>query len=166
MTHVAIYGQTESGKSTLAKMLAAQFMAKGHGVLAYDPVNDPEWKASFKTNNFDIFLEYYWKSELCMSFIDEASRVCKHHAADAIQTATMGRHKGHRNYYISQRANLIDVTIRDQCSHLFLFNSGLKDSILHAEEWNQPELKNATSLAKGEYYYCKKMGEFSRHKLF
>lgn len=166
MTHIAIYGQTLSGKSTLAKRLAAKYKNNGIGVLVYDPVYDPEWDCDFKTPDFQEFLRVYWTSESCMVFIDEASMVCQHHAADAIKTATMGRHRGHINHYISQRANLMDKTIRDQTSHLFLFNSGNTDCKMHAEEWNVPDLKNGTSLKVGQYYHAKKMGGYSLNYLF
>lgn len=166
MTHVAIYGQTLSGKSTLAKKLAADYKSKGIGVLVYDPVNDNSWPHDFKTNNFTEFLRVYWQSEKCMVFIDEAGDVCGQYANEAIKTATKGRHRGHLNHYITQRARLISPTIRDQCSTLFLFNSGLKDCITHSEEWNAPELKDGTKLEQGEFFLVRRMGGVSRQKLF
>jgi len=166
MTHVVIYGQTLSGKSTLAKRMAARYKAKGIGILVFDPVNDDSWPNDFKTDNWELFLSTYWNSEKCMVFIDEAGTVCKRFSTDAIKTATMGRHRGHVNHYICQRANLLDLTIRDQASHLFLFNSGLKDCQMHSEEWNALELKEGTQLVTGEYFYKSRMGELTRNKLF
>tara|TARA_R110000803_G_scaffold164080_1_gene227828 strand:- start:4985 stop:5497 length:513 start_codon:yes stop_codon:yes gene_type:complete len=166
MTHVVIYGQTLSGKSTLAKRLATKYKKEGIGVLVFDPVNDPDWPCDFKTDNWEEFLNAYWNSEKCMVFIDEAGTVCKRFAQDAIKTATMGRHRGHINHYICQRANLLDLTIRDQASHLFLFNSGLKDCVMHSEEWNAQELKEGTGLKTGEYFYKSRMGNISRNYLF
>lgn len=169
MTHVVIYGQTLSGKSALAKKLARDYNDKGIGLLIFDPVNDPEWPSGedvFKTDNWEEFLSAYWNSERCMVFIDEAGQVCNRFSTEAIKTATMGRHRGHINHYICQRANLLDLTIRDQASHLFLFNSGYKDCQMHAEEWNKQELKEGTTLQQGEYFYCSRMGQLTRNKLF
>lgn len=170
MTHIAIYGQTQSGKSTLARRLAESYQKRGLSILVFDPVFDDKWNIrdgqDFKTGNFNEFLRVYWNSEKCMVFIDEASTVCNRFATDAIKTATMGRHKGHLNHYISQRASAIDLTVRDQCSHMFLFNSGYKDCIMHAEEWNCPELKEGTRLETGQYYHVRKMGGFTLNHLF
>ena len=164
--HVLVLGQTLSGKSLLSKRLANGFMRQGIGVLVYDPIGDAEWDCSFKTDNFLEFLEVYWTSERCMAFIDEAGDVCGRFDGEAVKTATKGRHKGHINYYISQRATLLSPTIRDQCSQLFLFNSGLKDCQTHAQEWNTPELLNGTSLKKGEIYHCQRMGDTTKQRLF
>ena len=166
MTHICIYGQTLSGKSTLAKKLATEYKNQGIGVLVFDPVNDNSWTCDFKTNNFKEFLEYYWKSESCMVFIDEAGDVCGQYSDDAIRTATKGRHRGHLNHYISQRARLISPTIRDQCSRMFLFNSGYKDCQTHAEEWNAPELKDGTALKQGEFFHVERMGDVTKNRLF
>jgi len=158
MAHGLIFGMTESGKSTLAKQLAAGYRRNGIGVLVLDPLHDPEWNADFQTSDVDEFLRVYWESRSCVAFIDEAGDSVGRFDKAMIQTATKGRHWGHVNYYISQRGALLSTTVRDQCSKIFLFTSSLKDSKLHSEEWNAPELMGANALKQGEFY---KTGRFS-----
>lgn len=167
MAHVLIVGQTLSGKTILAKRLAAQYRAAGIAVLVHDPVGDPEWDADYQTANIDEFLEVYWQSRGCAVFFDEAGETCGTHDSASKKTATRGRHWGHRNHYIAQRSTLIARTIRDQCSELFLFNTGLEDCKMHAAEWNAPPIReHGPHLAVGEYFHKRRMGALSRGNLF
>lgn len=167
MAHCSILGQTESGKTTLARALAEKYRENGIGVLVLDPINDPRWSCDFKTADPDEFFRVYNQSRQCAVFIDEAGDVCRDYASLITKTATRGRHWGHRNHYIAQRATLILRTIRDQCSELFLFNSGLEDCKIHAAEWNAPEIREAGPfLETGEYFHKRRMGALKRGHLF
>jgi len=167
MAHGLILGQTLSGKSVLSKRLARSFKAQGVGVLVHDPVNDPEWHCDFRTADIDEFLSVYNQSRGCAVFFDEAFDACATHKVEMTKTATRGRHRGHRNFYIAQRATLVLRTIRDQCSTLFLFNSGLEDCKIHAAEWNAPIIKEeAPFLETGEYFHKQRMQKISKGHLF
>lgn len=166
MAHSLIFGQTESGKTTLGKRMSAEFKAKGIGVLVLDPLNDPGWSADFKTSDAAQFLDVYWRSKSCMCFIDESADVVGRYDAMMIQTATRGRHWGHCNFYLSQRGALISRTVRDQCSNLFLFKVSQDDSKLLAKEFCSPELMNASALQRGEYYYVSRFNETQKRSLW
>lgn len=167
MAHVLILGQTLSGKSILAKRLAAAYKSKGIAVLVHDPVGDPEWNADYQAANFDDFFRVYNDSRQCAVFFDEAGETCEEFKSEMTRTATRGRHRGHRNHYISQRGTLVLRTMRDQCTNLFLFNTGLEDCKIHAAEWNEPELRQGGHLlGVGEYYHKVKMGDLSKNYLF
>ena len=166
MAHINILGMTESGKTSMAKKLAAQYSSKAIRVLVFDPLNDPAWTADFKTADIDEFLAEYWSSRSCMVFIDEAGELAQTHTNELIKTATRGRHWGHKNHYLSQRGAMLPRTLRDSCSHLFMFAQGLEDAKIYAAEWNAPELKGANSLKQGEYFYTTRFGAASRGKLF
>lgn len=167
MAHILILGQTLSGKTTLAKRLAAKYKSEGIGVLVLDPVGDPEWQADFRTANMDEFFRVYNDSRRCAVFVDEAGEVCEEYKHEITKTATRGRHRGHRNHYIAQRGTLILRTIRDQCSSLFLFNSGLEDCKIHAAEWNAPDIReHGPFLETGEYFHKQRMGQLQRGHLF
>lgn len=167
MAHVMILGQTQSGKTTLAKRLAENYRAQGIGVIVHDPLNDPEWTADFKSASFPEVMRVYNESRGCAIFFDEAGESCDEYALTITRTATRGRHRGHRNHYIAQRGTRILRTIRDQCSILFLFNSGLEDCKIHAAEWNAPELKtDAPFLKTGEYFYKPRLKPIQRGNLF
>jgi hypothetical protein len=166
MAHVLILGMTESGKTTFAKQLAARYKANHIGVLVLDPMGDPDWPHDFKTADVDQFLKVFWESERCAVFIDESGDAIGRYDTMMIRTATKGRHWGHNCHYITQRGAQLATTVRDQCSQLVLFTSSYKDSKLHAEEWNRPELCDASSLPKGHYLHCTRFGQLIRGRLF
>lgn len=166
MPHVLIFGQTESGKTTLAKELARMYKARGVGVLVLDPMCDPQWQADYQTDDPDEFLQMVWSSERCAIFIDEAGQAVGRYDLSMIDTATKGRHYGHNCHYISQRGAMIAVTVRDQCSQLFLFTTSKNDSKIHANEWNSDVLLTANTLDQGEYYHVTRTSPAKRLNIF
>lgn len=166
MAHSLILGMTESGKSTLAKKLAAYYKSKGFGVLVLDPLNDPGWPCDFKTDDGSEFLKVFWDSRRCFVFIDESGDSVGRYNAEMTRTATKGRHWGHACHYITQRGTQLATTVRDQCSHLFLFCSSLNDSKTHADEWNQQQIREACNLKQGEYFHATRFGELHRGNVF
>lgn len=167
MAHILILGQTLSGKSTLAKRLAQSYKNQGIAVLVHDPVGDPEWQADYRSANAEEFFKIYNDSRRCAVFFDEAGETCEEFRHEITKTATRGRHRGHRNHYIAQRGTLILRTVRDQCSGLFLFNTGLEDCKVHSAEWNAPDIKEyGPFLETGEYFHKQRMGELIRGHLF
>lgn len=166
MAHSLILGMTESGKTTLAKKLAAKYKAAGINVLVLDPLADPTWGADFQTTDPDFFLQTFWNSRRCAVFIDEAGESAGRYDKAMIKTATKGRHWGHNVHYLTQRGALLSTTIRGQCSQLFLFLSGRNDGKLHSEEWAQDELKNCNTLKRGEFYHCMRGGNVTKRNAF
>ncbi len=166
MAHSLILGMTESGKTTLAKKLALSYKARGIGVLVLDPLSDPEWQADFQTSNVDEFLKVFWASRSCAVFVDEAGESVGQFDSVMQKTATKGRHWGHSCHYLSQRGAQIARTVRDQCSHLFLFTTALDDSKIHANEWNKQELRNANTLAQGHYYHATRFGDLDKSQMW
>jgi hypothetical protein len=157
---------TESGKTTLAKRLAARYKSNDVPVVVLDSLNDPEWICDFQTTDPDEFLRVFWSSKRCVCFIDEAGDAVGRYNTVMQKTATRGRHWGHSVHYISQRGVQIAPTVRDQCGHIFLLTSSLADSKVHANEWNQPQLLKANALRKGNYFHATRFGECSMGSLF
>jgi DNA helicase HerA-like ATPase len=166
MAHALILGMTESGKTTLAKTLAPVYRAQGIKVGVLDPLGDPGWQADYRTTDPAAFLEAFWSSRQCAWFIDESGDAVGKYDEAMIKTATRGRHWGHRVHYITQRGAQLSRTVRDQCSTLFLFTTSLDDSKIHANEWNKPELRNAHTLRRGEYFHTDRFSPLARGKLF
>lgn len=158
MSHSLIFGMTESGKTTFAAQLSHAYSNNGFGVLVLDPMRDARWRANFITSNPDEFLRVFWNSQRCMAFIDEAGETVGRFDELMVRTATRGRHWGHSCHYLSQRGALLNRTVRDQCSHLFLFTTALEDCKLHANEWNKPQLREACNLAQGDYFHATRFG--------
>lgn len=166
MAHVLILGMTLSGKTTLAKQLIPTYRASGVKTLVLDPLCDPSWGADLQTSDPDEFLRIYWQSRSIAAFIDESGDMVGRYDEAMTKTATRGRHWGHRNHYLSQRGSQLARTVRDQCSTLFLFNTGQKDAKIHAEEWSKEELATAHMLRQGEYFTTGRFTELTRGKLF
>lgn len=152
MPHTLILGMTESGKTTLARKLARRYQHKGIPVLVLDPYRSSAWNADFLTDNPDSFLEVVKDSKSCALFIDECGAFAESGFSDSLLwIATNSRHFGHNAHFITQRAQQISPTIRDQCSHLFLFKQSFDDSKLLTRNFATDELLAAPSLKKGEY---------------
>lgn len=166
MAHVLILGMTLSGKTTLAKQLARHYRASGIKVGVLDPLNDPAWEADFRTPDPDAFLRWFWDSRQCAWFIDESGDMVGQFDRTMQQTATKGRHWGHRVHYISQRGAQLARTVRDQCSKLFLFTTALDDCKIHANEWNKQELRQAHTLPQGHYFVTDRFSPLQRGQLF
>lgn len=166
MSHCLIFGMTESGKTTLAKRLAARYKYNEVPVIVLDSLNDPEWNADFQTTDPDEFLRVFWSSRRCACFIDEAGDAVGRYNTVMQRTATRGRHWGHSVHYISQRGVQIAPTVRDQCGHIFLLTTSVADGKVHANEWNQPDLLKCNTLGKGNYFHCTRFGQLERGSLF
>jgi len=175
MAHSMILGMTESGKTTLAKRMAKAYRKKGWNCIVLDPLSDPEWEAAepqkdyggcFQTRNQHEFLETVKASRSCMVFVDEAGEAVGQYDNEMHWLGTRGRHYGHSCHFISQRAQQIAKTVRDQCATMYLFASSLTDCKIHADEWNEPEIKDANKLDQGEFFIVRRFGELERMHLW
>jgi DNA helicase HerA-like ATPase len=166
MTHSLILGMTLSGKTTLAKKLCVEYRKAGIPVLILDPICDPNWQCDFITDDKDEFVRVYKQNTGCQCIIDEAGDAVGKYDEVMRQTATRGRHWGHKFTYITQRGSSLSMTVRDQCATLFLFRSGMNDAKLHAEEYGFEELKNANLLKPGEFYHVSKLGTCVKKRIF
>jgi hypothetical protein len=127
-----------------------------------DPLSDPEWPCDFKTKNKDEFLDVVKSSKSCILFIDESGQEIGRYNDEMFFLATQARHWGHHSFFISQRAQALNKTVRDQCSHLYAFRLSLSDSVILSDQFAQPELKNIVSLEKYHFY---KAGCFETPKI-
>lgn len=168
MPHMLIVGMTESGKTTLATQLSSEYRAKGIKVIVLDPLLDPRWQADFLTSDRAEFLAIVQHPETrsCAIFIDESGEMIGQYSDEMFWLATRARHYGHNSHFISQRAKQISPTVRNQCSYLALFCCSFDDSKELANEFNRPYLKEAHSLAKGEYFLVPRWGESTKNNVF
>ena len=166
MAHCLISGMTESGKTTLAKSMAARYSAANKNIIVLDPMLDPAWQADFITDDPDEFLKVFWSNTGCMAFIDEAGESAGHYDKAMIKTATRGRHWGHVCHYLSQRPALLSKTIRGQCKRLYLFNVELDDCKTLHKEFNDELLLTAKDLPQGQFLAGGRFEKFKHHKLF
>lgn len=166
MAHVLIAGMTLSGKTTLAKRLAAAYRAAGINVFVLDPILDPQWNADFITDDQEHFLDVFWANRSAMAFLDEGGESVGRYDLAMQKTATRGRHRGHVCHYIVQDATQIAPIIRAQCTRLFLFCSPYESGVRLSRDWNRPELLECSNLSVGEYFEAVKMGAIRKCHLF
>ena len=167
MAHVQIFGQTLSGKTCLAQtILVPAYRRAGIHSIVFDPLDDPKWHADFKTADLDEFMRVVWESRQCAIFIDEAGESAGRYDNEMIKVATRGRHWGHKAHFLSQRGVQIATTIRDQCTGMFLFTTSASDCKIHANEWNDEQLRTGNTLKQGEFFFVTRFQRATRHQLF
>lgn len=165
MPHVLMTGMTESGKTTLAKLIAEKRKQSGRGILVFDPLCT-HWACDYQSNDQQEFLEVVWSSESCDVFVDEAGKAAGHYNDLMIELATMGRHWGHNCFFICQRAHMVSPSIRTQCRVLFAFNQNGADPKTLAGDWGYDELLNCNKLKQGEYFHAQRFKTISRGRVF
>lgn len=164
--HTLILGMTESGKSTLAKLLASTLLAQGKRVAVLDPIFDPAWKATFKTDDIYELREWAESNRNAYIFIDESGEVFNEgNDTEHSWFATRSRHYGHSVFFLAQRAIQVPKTMRDQCGKLFVFTSSSSDGVIHSEEWNKQELRGCNKLEQLHFYSCTRFGQIQKMRI-
>ena len=157
--HSLIVGMTESGKSTLAKLLCKQLKAQGKTVAVLDPIYDPDWKVDFRCSTPEELSEYLENHRTAYVFVDECGQVFNDGNDTTYQWfATRSRHWGHSVIFLAQRGIQVPKTMRDQCSRLYLFTSSVDDGKLAAIEWNKPLLATCNTLPAFDFFMASKFG--------
>lgn len=151
MSHTLIVGKTESGKSTLGKILARQLRQNGSKVAVLDPFSDPEWPADFKTTDAAEFLRFSLDSRSHFLFVDEAASCIGRYDEQMVLLATGIRHCGHACTFITHRLAQLNKTLRSSCTHLYLFTCFRSDMKTAADEWDCPDLATMPRFPKGHF---------------
>lgn len=152
--HRAIYGRTRSGKTFLAKMIAADCRRRGIRLAILDPLNDPGWptgKGDFVTRHRDEFKHFIRTEQRRLIIIDESSAALDRYDPTDDWPATMGRHLGHLAIFIAQRPQQISPTVRGQCEKIYCFALAGKDARLLADEFGRPEILKCANYSAGEF---------------
>lgn len=155
-----------SGKTTLAKKIAANFKANNIACFVLDPLLDPSWGADFITDNPDYFMKIVGESRECALFIDESGESIGRNGGEMNKLATRYRHFGHRAHFIAQRAQQLDKIVRDNCETVYLFRSSKGDCKLLAEEYGHEELETGYALEKGEFFMAARFEKLIRTRVF
>ncbi len=158
--HAAIYGIGGSGKSTLGFTLASQCVANDWGVLILDPNDDDGWPVGAnvrKVRDAEALMVLAKRSQRCALFIDEAGESLGRGAkAQGVQwLTTRSRHWGHRVYVMAQRAQQVELTIRNQCSEAFVFRQSPYDARMLADQYADQLLLSAPALERGTFIHVR-----------
>lgn len=150
--HIYIIGMTESGKTTLAKSLCKDLKARGFSTSVLDPLKDPSWDCDYITDNALEFLEHAKTERQRFLFVDEGGEAIGRYNKDMEWLATQSRHYGHSCVFISQSITQTSTIIRQQCSKVFAFACGSKQTELLAEEYRDDDLKQLGKIPQGEFF--------------
>lgn len=165
MAHILVVGMTESGKTKLAQSICWQFQMNGIKTAILDPLSDPAWRADYQTRNRYEFLQVVKNSRQIVCVVDEAGESVGKYNDEMFWLATRARHYGHVSIFISQRAQQLSPTVRDQCPNLYMFCVSRKDAKILSEEHNREELERASELKKGEFFRSVKMGSIHKGRI-
>ena len=150
--HRAIIGCVGSGKTFSCQQTAREFYAAGVGVLVLHKPREPWPVASWQTDDVERFKRMYWAAKRCACFMELADADVNKYDDDFVRMFTLGRHEGHRNFFISQYGQQVNRVIRMNCSSLALFATGRTAAKAWAEEFNDEELLKACQLPPRWFY--------------
>jgi len=148
LLHHAIIGLTGSGKTFYAQSLARVHRRAGTDTLVLHKEREP-WPGdavSWQTSDPEAMLRVFWRSKSCAVFLELADAEVGKYDERFHRCFSMGRHEGHRCYYLAQRGEQTHPTIRDNCSMLALFACTGRAARAWADEFNAAELLGAASL--------------------
>ena len=172
--HSLFIGQTMSGKTTLAKKLANWYLNHDIGVVVLDPMSDPGWNESGNPKfasftNPQEFLAFVKDPDCVVQaalFVDEAGMSLNKYADEFQWITCQSRHHGHRAHIIAQRAEMVDKTIRSQCSTLYAFNVNPEDAKTYARDFNEKAILDAPNLPQGHYIKVERFKPVQRGRLW
>lgn len=166
--HCLTIGMTESGKTALNKSIAAWYQQHGVKTVVCDPMHDASWPADFKTDDIDEFMALVKDPARCLRcalFIDESGMSLDKHDVTLQWLTCQARHFGHVTHIIAQRAEQVNVNIREQCKTLYAFQVSLDDAKKYAKSWNNDMILEAASLPQGHFIRAERFGACERRKL-
>lgn len=134
--HTLICGVTESGKTTLAHLLAREDVKRKKTVVVFDPVGTEtaagEWPDDVVMfTDKQKFLRYVARPvnpEGTAIYIDEAADILSHDQRENEWLLTRGRHLGYSVTLATQRPKLVSPSVRHQCARLFMFRLSHADA--------------------------------------
>jgi len=164
--NVLILGRGKYGKSSLAESLCAEYVAQGLTPIVLDPIGiEHKWEGARVTKEPKEFLAWFWAARDTPAFVEEYALVTKRVPGkdwlepEFVLTATTGRNqigpeaRGNWTHYSCHRLTQLDVTLRDQCSELYLFACRDDDAYQLSLDYGRPVLRQAPALNKLEYLF-------------
>lgn len=154
---IGIAGESECGKSTLAKAVSKQFWERfGTPTLVYDPWRDAWGRQAWVTTSEENFRAAVEKRKDCLVIIEDASMTIQRDK-EFTPFFTAIRHQGHHLLVICHDATDLLRPMRRNLNQLYLFTQ-TEDAI---ELWkaSQPSMlgmEQAVNLKQYEFLKCVK----------
>jgi hypothetical protein len=157
---VLIVGCSESGKSTLARMLieeAQQSVDFPLPVYVRDPLgyNWPQATGNFSNSEqLRGLITQFGSPAICA--IDEAVDFFKPQQTENHWIFTNGRHFGLLPIAIAHRIKMMAPNVRSVATDIYVFESSKEDCEILAAEYNMPQVLEAQTFATGEFFHIRK----------
>ncbi len=149
--HTLILGQTTTGKTTLAKIIAEQSDKSGRGPLVLDPLMSDWGKGAIVSHSSDELLESAKKTTNRVIVVDEALLALDKFDTGLNWLATTSRHLGHSAIFIGHRYKDVAPGLRSQVSQFFIFRSERDDAKELDNKFDAPILLTATRQPKWHF---------------
>jgi phosphate starvation-inducible protein PhoH len=154
MTSCGIAGPKLSGKTTLAKHLAAEYWRREKVRALVLDINADKWPEGCLTmSDEEKFWDIVWNAKGCLVIVDEASTVIQRDK-ELIPVFTRLRHRQHRLIVICHSAVDLLPQMRAQFDTLYLFRQSEKSAGIWAECFTQKELVAASELQQYEFIFA------------
>lgn len=164
MAHYGIIGMTESGKSTLAKILARDLRSGSDPVkvAVLDPLRYSDWPCDFQTSDPQKFLRFAMTEKSHVLVIDEGGQSVGRYNKEMEWLFTNSRHLGHSIIGVTQGVTQLPPIARGQYSKVYVFNCAFDNFELIANEWNKKALLKLPELGQGEFYRVPRFGKLGK----
>lgn len=149
MAHRLIIGQTESGKTTLARnIIIPRAVESGIPVMVLDPMRE-EWPGASVYRDPERFLADAKRNVSRLLVIDESGTMVDKYDPRWNWITTTSRHLGHQAIVICHRLSQLSPTLRSQCSEVYMFATSGGDADVISEEFG--EEPPGRKLQRGEF---------------
>lgn len=175
MPHVAICGGSTCGKTTLAQVLAAEYLKNGIPVFVLSARKE-HWPCSQMVHSIEELNAWIdaqkaanakrEKPQRLAVFIDDAGQTIDKWDKRFHYYATDARHDHIRSHFLVQAGPQIPPIVRDNCETLFLFRCGVRVAQLWYDQFVHQELiDQCTTLQQYEFLKVTKFGRPERQTL-
>lgn len=157
IVHELYTGVTQSGKTTLARMMAREAGRLKQKNIVYDPLGTNtaggDWgQHAMVYHDVNQFLDVVYSDELRNAhlWIDEAHNIFAHADKSHMWILTEGRHHGLNSHLITQRPNKVHPDARTNCGRCFMFRLAQDDARAIGNDYGFNDI-NKINLDKGDF---------------
>ncbi len=176
MAGCLVTGKPRCGKSYWLKRIGIPwYRRQGIRSVVLDPILgglDPnvakaQWGADFVTNDVDLFMDIFTRSDHCVFVVDECGRMCSDYK-DRVKLEAIpvtGGNRGNLGVFVCQRIMMVPPNIRNLCDTAVLFRQQRADLEDLAALFDEPAVLDAATFGKGEYMMVAPFAKPTRHVL-
>lgn len=165
INRAGIFGPSQSGKTTLAKALSAEYW-NAHKIksLVLDPWLEDWGKHAVVMADEEKFWASVWASTHCLVIVEEATQTINRDR-DLTKVFTAIRHQHHKLIVVGHSGSSLLPVMRQQLETLFLFLQSQKSAQIWVEETACPDLIQATTLGQFEFLHYQRFKPVKRLRL-